>query len=51
MVSELALSVNGAKRVVRAAPETPLLFVLRDELKLTGPRLRRGMPQQVQPAE
>src|SRR6202047_2337563 len=43
MANELTLSVNGAKQVVSAAPETPLLFVLRNELKLTGPRLGCGM--------
>ena len=45
MASELTLSVNGAKQVVSAAPETPLLFVLRNDLKLTGPRLGCGMAQ------
>ena len=45
MANELTLSVNGAKQVVSAAPETPLLFVLRTELKLTGPRLSCGMAQ------
>jgi isoquinoline 1-oxidoreductase alpha subunit len=45
MASELSLSVNGAKQVVTAAPETPLLFVLRNELKLTGPRLGCGIAQ------
>jgi aerobic-type carbon monoxide dehydrogenase small subunit (CoxS/CutS family) len=45
MPSELALSVNGGKQVVSVAPETPLLFVLRNELKLTGPRLGCGMAQ------
>ena len=45
VASELARSVNGTKRIVRAAPETPLLFVLRNELKLTGPRLGCGMAQ------
>ena len=45
MASELTLTVNGAKRVVSAAPETPLLFVLRNDLKLTGPRLGCGMAQ------
>ena len=43
--NELTLSVNGTKQVVSAAPETPLLFVLRNELKLTGPRLGCGMAQ------
>jgi isoquinoline 1-oxidoreductase subunit alpha len=45
MANELTLSVNGAKQVVSAAPETPLLFVLRNDLKLTGPRLGCGMAQ------
>jgi len=45
MANELTLSVNGAKQTVSAAPETPLLFVLRNELKLTGPRLGCGMAQ------
>jgi isoquinoline 1-oxidoreductase alpha subunit len=37
--------VNGAQHVVSADPDTPLLFVLRNELKLTGPRLGCGMAQ------
>jgi aerobic-type carbon monoxide dehydrogenase small subunit (CoxS/CutS family) len=45
MANELTLSVNGAPQVVAVAPETPLLFVLRNELKLTGPRLGCGMAQ------
>jgi isoquinoline 1-oxidoreductase alpha subunit len=45
MPSELTLSVNGAKHVVSAPPDTPLLYVLRNELKLTGPRLGCGMAQ------
>jgi isoquinoline 1-oxidoreductase alpha subunit len=45
MASELTLSVNGAKHQVTVAPETPLLFVLRNELKLTGPHLGCGMAQ------
>jgi aerobic-type carbon monoxide dehydrogenase small subunit (CoxS/CutS family) len=45
MPSQFTLSVNGAKRVVTAAPDTPLLYVLRNELKLTGPRLGCGMAQ------
>ena len=45
MATELTLSVNGTKQVVSAAPETPLLFVLRNDLKLTGPRLGCGMAQ------
>jgi len=45
MANELTLSVNGAKQTVSATPETPLLFVLRNELKLTGPRLGCGIAQ------
>jgi isoquinoline 1-oxidoreductase subunit alpha len=45
MPNEMTLSVNGARRVVSVAPETPLLFVLRNELKLTGPRMGCGMAQ------
>ncbi len=45
MAEELGLVVNGAEQRVSAAPETPLLFVLRNELKLTGPRLGCGMAQ------
>jgi isoquinoline 1-oxidoreductase subunit alpha len=45
MPTELSLSVNGTKQVVSAAPETPLLFVLRNDLRLTGPRLGCGMAQ------
>jgi len=45
MSSGLTLSVNGGKQVVSAAPDTPLIFVLRNELKLTGPRLGCGMAQ------
>ena len=45
MPNELTLSVNGAKQTVSVAPETPLLYVLRNELRLTGPRLGCGMAQ------
>jgi isoquinoline 1-oxidoreductase subunit alpha len=45
MANELTLSVNGAKKLVSVAPEVPLLFVLRNELKLTSPRMGCGMAQ------
>jgi isoquinoline 1-oxidoreductase alpha subunit len=45
MASELTLSVNGAQHVVSAAPQTPLLYVLRNHLKLTGPRFGCGLAQ------
>jgi isoquinoline 1-oxidoreductase subunit alpha len=45
MASKFTLSVNGDEHVVSAAPETPLLYVLRNHLKLTGPRLGCGVAQ------
>jgi len=42
MPAEVTLNVNGAERVVSASPDTPILYVLRNELKLTGPRLGCG---------
>src|SRR3954469_4434522 len=39
------LSVNGTKQTVNVDPDTPLLFVLRNELKLTGPKMGCGMAQ------
>jgi isoquinoline 1-oxidoreductase subunit alpha len=45
MANQLTLSVNGAQHVVSAAPDTPLLFVLRNELKLSGPRFGCGIAQ------
>jgi isoquinoline 1-oxidoreductase subunit alpha len=37
------LSVNGAAIKVEAAPDTPLLWILRDELGLTGTKYGCGM--------
>lgn len=45
MANELTLTVNGTKHVVSASPQTPLLYVLRNELKLTGPRYGCGLAQ------
>jgi isoquinoline 1-oxidoreductase subunit alpha len=45
MPSELTLSVNGVRQTVTVDPGTPLLFVLRNELKLTGPKMGCGMAQ------
>lgn len=39
------ITVNGQRHVVRAAPDTPLLYVLRDELGLRGPRFGCGLEQ------
>jgi aerobic-type carbon monoxide dehydrogenase small subunit (CoxS/CutS family) len=45
MPDQLTVTVNGAKQTVAVDPDTPLLFVLRNELKLTGPKMGCGMAQ------
>ncbi len=39
------LNINGQSYVVNAPPETPLLWVLRDEIKLTGTKYGCGIAQ------
>jgi isoquinoline 1-oxidoreductase alpha subunit len=39
------LRVNGSSREVSSPPDTPLLWVLRDELRLTGTKYGCGMAQ------
>ncbi|MDJ0994633.1 MAG: (2Fe-2S)-binding protein [Dinoroseobacter sp.] len=41
----LELRVNGTTQRVDSAPDTPLIFVLRNELKLTGAKLGCGLEQ------
>ena len=41
----MTLDVNGKPLAVKAAPDTPLLWVLRDELQLTGTKYGCGMAQ------
>jgi nicotinate dehydrogenase subunit A len=41
----IVLNVNGAAREVTAEPETPLLYVLRNDLKLKGSRFGCGLGQ------
>jgi isoquinoline 1-oxidoreductase alpha subunit len=45
VADQLNLTVNGVHRAVSAAPETALLYVLRNELHLTGPRFGCGLAQ------
>jgi nicotinate dehydrogenase subunit A len=45
MSEEIGFTVNGQKRVVRAAQNTPLVYVLRNELGLKGTRLGCGANQ------
>ncbi len=45
MASKLKLRVNGVTREVDSAPDTPLLYVLTDEMHLQGPRFGCGLSQ------
>ena len=45
MPRQIRLKVNGGERTVTVDPETPLLFVLNDELGLQGPKFGCGMAQ------
>ncbi len=45
MSRALRIRVNGRVHQVQAAPDTPLLYVLRNELGLDGPRLGCGVGQ------
>jgi nicotinate dehydrogenase subunit A len=44
-MTKLSLTVNGHARRVDVDPDTPLLYVLRDELGLKGPRFGCGLGQ------
>lgn len=39
------ITVNGEPRLVDAAPDTPLLYVLRNDLELNGPKFGCGLGQ------
>jgi len=39
------IQVNGLSHQVQATPDTPLLYVLRDELQLRGPKFGCGLGQ------
>ena len=41
----VTLKVNGASRTVPAEPDTPLLYVLRNDLKLNGAKFGCGLAQ------
>jgi nicotinate dehydrogenase subunit A len=45
MANGLVITVNGQRHEVQAAPDTPLLYVLRDELGLNGPQFGCGLEQ------
>jgi len=41
----LTINVNGKKREIQSPPDTPLLYVLRNELDLTSPQFGCGLAQ------
>ena len=45
LADELKIKVNGATWPVAASPDTPLLYVLANELELKGPRFGCGLAQ------
>src|SRR5215470_3203220 len=45
MADELKIKVNGRTWPVEASPDTPLLYVLTNELQLKGPRFGCGLAQ------
>ena len=44
-MARISLKVNGRSRVVDTEPSTPLLYVLRGELGLNGPKFGCGLSQ------
>ena len=45
MADDLKINVNGKTWPVAASPDTPLLYVLTNELRLQGPRFGCGLAQ------
>ena len=41
----IAFTINGSRREVKAPGDTPLLYVLRNELELSGPQFGCGLSQ------
>ena len=44
-MARISLKVNGKTQVVDVEPETPLLYVLRNDLQLNGPKFGCGLAQ------
>jgi len=45
MPQEFQLTINGATRRANVEPDTPLLYILRNDLELNGPRFGCGLSQ------
>src|ERR1700676_5064366 len=44
-MASITLNVNGKSRAINTDPTTPLLYVLRDDLELNGPKFGCGLSQ------
>ena len=44
-MARISLKVNGKSKVVDTDPETPLLYILRNDLQLNGPKFGCGLGQ------
>ena len=44
-MARIPLNVNGKNRPIETDPDTPLLYVLREDLKLNGPKVGCGLAQ------
>jgi nicotinate dehydrogenase subunit A len=44
-MGQTSLTVNGRRQLVDADPDTPLLYVLRNDLRLNGPKFGCGLAQ------
>ncbi|CAD5262941.1 Nicotinate dehydrogenase subunit A [Imperialibacter sp. EC-SDR9] len=42
---EFTLDINGAQKTVETEPDTPLLYVLRNDLAINGPKFGCGLSQ------
>ena len=45
MAQQFELTVNGEARTVSAEPDTPLLYLLMNDLELKGPKFGCGLAQ------
>ena len=45
MAQDFRLNVNGATRQVNVEPDAPLLYILRNDFELSGPRFGCGLSQ------
>ena len=44
-MARISLNVNGKRRTLDADPDTPLLYVLRNDLSINGPKFGCGLAQ------